>query len=283
MARRIGREASLVAETAQAGVWSDLREIVGELVTYRELLFRMVHRDLLIRYKQTVMGLGWAVFMPIVNTAIFSLVFMRVAPIDTGMPYPLYAFSGLLMWNAFATSAKFAVNSLTSNPNLVTKVYFPREIFPLSALLVSTVDSLVSFVLLAAVMAYYHVVPTAAILLLPVVVLVQITFTAALGLVLAMANLFYRDVKYLFDAAITVWMFATSVVYPVERIGGRLGQIVLTLNPMAPIIEAFRSVVIRGVLPDPHTFLPAAIGSFIALIVASVAFHRAEFKFAENI
>lgn len=272
-----------MSETGRTGVLSDLREIAGELVAYRELLLRMVHRDLLLRYKQTVMGLGWAVFVPLVNTLIFSLVFMRVAPIDTGMPYPLYAFSGLLMWNAFSSSLKFAVNSLTGNPNLVTKVYFPREIFPLSAMLVSTVDSLISCVLLAAMMAYYHVAPTSALLFVPVVFAVQVAFTAALSLALAMANLFYRDVKYLFDAVITMWMFATSVVYPVERLGGRLGQIVLLVNPMAPILDAFRSVVLRGQAPDPLTFIPAAVGSILALAIAGVVFHRAEFKFAENI
>jgi ABC-2 type transport system permease protein/lipopolysaccharide transport system permease protein len=264
-------------------VFADLREVVTELIVYRELLFRMVHRDLLIRYKQTIMGLGWAVFMPLVNTAIFSIVFTRVAPIDTGMPYPLYAFSGLIVWNAFSSALKFAVSSLTSNPNLVTKVYFPREIFPISALFVTSIDALVSGVLLAALMAYYHVAPTLFLLLLPVVLAVQVAFTAALALALSMANLFYRDVKYLFDAAITVWMFATSVVYPVEKIGGRLGEIVVLLNPMAPIIDAFRAVVIRGAAPDPRSFIPAAVFAVVALVAASVAFHRAEFKFAENI
>jgi ABC-type polysaccharide/polyol phosphate export permease len=124
------------------------------------------------------MGFGWAVFMPLVNTVIFSVVFMRVAPLDVGMPYPLFAFSGLLAWNLFASALRFSTISLTANTNLVTKVYFPREIFPFSSVIVAAVDSAWSH-LLAAVMIYYRVHITPAILFLPVVILVQIAFTLA--------------------------------------------------------------------------------------------------------
>src|SRR2546430_9769318 len=105
-----------------------LREVIGEQWEYRELLVRMTSRDLLLRYNQTAMGFGWAIFMPLVNTAVFSLIFMRVAPIQTGVPYPVFAYCGLFTWNFFASSLRFSVNSLTGNVNLVTKVYFPREI-----------------------------------------------------------------------------------------------------------------------------------------------------------
>lgn len=261
---------------------ADAREIIAEQIAYRELLIRMAHRDLLLRYKQSVMGVAWAIFMPLLNTAVFSVIFMRVAPIDTGMPYPLYAFSGLLVWNAFASSLRFAVTSLTSNANLVTKIYFPREIFPLSAVLVSMVDSAVACGLLVAMMIYYHVPVTVAVLLVPAVVTVLLLFTCAMALTVAMANLFFRDVKYLFEIAITVWMFATSVVYPISLVGGRLSA-VLRLNPMIPILDAFRAVVIRGVAPEPIPFAVAAAFSLVAFVVASILFHRAEFRFAENI
>ena len=122
--------------------------MVTEQMRYRELLYQMTRRDLLLRYKQSIMGFGWAIFMPLVNTLVFSVVFMRIAPIDTGMPYPLFAFCGLLAWNFFASSLKFAVNSLTSNASLVTKVYFPREIFPFSAVLVCFVDFVVASIVL---------------------------------------------------------------------------------------------------------------------------------------
>src|ERR1051325_6714333 len=117
-----------------------LHDIVYEQIEFRELLFQMTARDLLLRYKQTAMGFGWALLMPLLNTAIFSIVFMRAAPMHTRVPYPLFAYCGLLVWNFTASALRFAVTSLTANSGLVTKVYFPREIFPTSAVLVSLVD-----------------------------------------------------------------------------------------------------------------------------------------------
>jgi lipopolysaccharide transport system permease protein len=260
----------------------DVGEMLREQYDYRELLYQMTRRDLLLRYKQTVMGFGWAVFMPVINTILFSVVFMRVARIDVGVPYPVFAYTGLLAWNFFASALRFSVNSLTANINLVAKVYFPREIFPFSAVIVSAVDFAVGSVLLIAMMAYYRVAPTSAILFLPVVMLVQIILTGAIALLLAMANLFYRDVKYLFEVVITVWMFATSVVYPVDRITGWAG-VALRMNPMTPIIDAYRSVLLRGQLP-PMT--PIAVDAFAAVVLLAsiwLLFHRSEFQFAEYI
>src|SRR5688572_26372928 len=174
---------------------ADLKEIVGEQFAFRELLYQMTRRDLLLRYKQTIMGFGWAVFMPLLNTAVFSVIFTRVAPLDVGMPYPLFAFCGLLFWNFTASSLRFSVNSLTTNSHLVTKVFFPREIFPISAVLVQFVDLLVGATVLVALMIYYQVVPTAALAALPLVLLAQFMFTLSVSMVLAMGNLFYRDIK----------------------------------------------------------------------------------------
>src|SRR5213596_615121 len=137
-----------------ATLTNELREMALEQVQFRELLLQITLRDLRVRYKQTIMGFGWAMFMPLVNTAVFSVIFMRVAPLDTGMPYPLFAYCGLLTWNFSASSFRFAVTSLTSNANLVTKVYFPREIFPLSAVLVSLVDFFVGSIVLIGLMIY---------------------------------------------------------------------------------------------------------------------------------
>ncbi len=263
-------------------VLHDFKEMVKEQIEYRELLYQMTLRDLLIRYKQTAMGFGWAVFMPLVNTAMFSVIFTRVARIETPVAYPLFAFCGLLIWNFFASSLRFSVLSLTGNSNLVQKVYFPREVFPLSAVLVCLVDLVIGALVLVALMIYYQVAPTAALFALPVIVLVTLTFTIAVALFLAMANLFYRDVKYLFEVAITVWMFATSVVYPLNSIGGTLG-VVLALNPMTQIIEAYRAVLLYGRLPDAIPFGMTAAFSLVFLAVSWRAFHRAEFAFAENI
>ncbi len=261
---------------------ADVREMLGEQLEYRELLVQMVKRDLLLRYKQTIMGFGWALLMPLVNTVVFSVIFMRVAPLDVGMPYPIFAFTGLLTWNFFATSVRFSVGALTSNSSLVTKVYFPREIFPLSTVVVCFVDLAVASVVVFGMMVWYRVGVGPALLFLPVVVAVQFVFTLAVALVLAMANLYYRDVKYIFEVIITFWMFVTSVVYPVEMVGGRLGQL-MRLNPMTPIIQAYRSVLLRNQLPNPAEFLAVTALSLVLLFAAWLLFHRAEFTFAENI
>ena len=260
----------------------EVKEIVAEQYEFRELLYQMTRRDLLLRYKQTVMGFGWAIFMPLVNTAVFSVIFTRVAPLQTDLPYPLFAYCGLVAWNFSASSLRFAVTSLTSNASLVTKVYFPREIFPISAVAVSIVDFAVGSTVLVALMIYYQVAPTAAVLALPLVLLVHIMFTLAIGLMLAMANLFYRDVKYLFEIVLTIWMFLSAVLYPVSQVGGLTGR-VMAINPMTPILEAYRDVLLRGRLPDPTWFLTTAAVALIALVVAWVVFHRAEYEFAENV
>jgi ABC-type polysaccharide/polyol phosphate export permease len=256
--------------------------MLREQVEFRELLYQMTRRDLLLRYKQTVMGFGWAIFMPVMNMIVFSVIFTRVAPIETGLPYPIFAYCGLLPWNFFASALKFSATSLTGNTSLVTKVYFPREIFPFSAVIVSLVDFAVAAIVLAGLMVYYRIGVSWTIAFLPLVLLVHIAFTAGIALFLAMGNLFYRDVKYLFEIALAVWMFATSVVYPVEQVGGWLGR-ALALNPMTPIIDAYRAVILRGELPAPVPFALAAVLSAACLAVGWVVFHRAEFQFAENV
>jgi ABC-type polysaccharide/polyol phosphate export permease len=244
---------------------------------------QMTRRDLLLRYKQTVMGFGWAIFMPVINTVIFSIIFMRVARVDTGVPYPVFAYCGLLTWNFFASATRFSVGSLTANGSLVTKVYFPREIFPFTAVLVSLTDLLVGSVVLAGMMAYYGIgASPVLLLLLPVVLAIQIALTAGVSLLLAMGNLFYRDVKYLFEVLITVWMFATSVLYPTDLVGGRFAR-VLALNPLTPIIDAYRSILLFHQTPPLEALAYAAIVSAVTLIVSWFLFHRSEFAFAENI
>ena len=261
---------------------SDLKEIVGEQYEFRELLYQMTRRDLLLRYKQTVMGFGWAVFMPLVNTVLFSVIFTRVAPLDTKIPYPLFAYCGLLAWNFTASSLRFSASSLILNAQLMTKVYFPREILPLSAVVVSLVDFSVGSTILVGLMAYYGVMPTAAILMLPWVLVVHVMLTLSLSLLLAMGNLFYRDVKYVFELVITVWMFLSAVLYPVSQIGGIAGKI-MAINPMTPILEGYRDVLLRGRFPDPSAFLMTTAVSIVLLMVAWIIFHRAEYEFAENV
>lgn len=264
------------------GLGSELKEMIAEQVEYRELLYQVTLRDLKLRYKQTIMGFGWAVFMPLLNTALFSVIFTRVAPLETPVPYPVWAYCGLAVWNFFASGVKFATNSLSGNIQLVTKVYFPREILPVSAVLVSAVDFLVASTVLAALMAWFSIVPGWTLVFVPLLMAIQMIFSAAVSLLLSMANLFYRDVKYLVEAIVTLWMFATSVVYPVHLVGGTLGA-VLALNPLTPIVDSYRAVILESRAPDPAGLLYATAVSVALLAFAWLKFHRAEFKFAENV
>lgn len=269
-------------KTSAPGLASRIHGLIREQLDFRELLWAITRRDLALRYRNAVMGFGWAVAVPLLHMLVFSLIFTRVVPLDTDVPYPLFAFCGLLPWNLFASSLRFGATSLTVNPHLVTKVYFPREVLPFSTVLVSLVDFAVASSLLALLMIYYGYGLTLAALALPVVLVVQLAFTAALTLLVAMATLFYADVKYVLELGITVWMLATSVVYPIERVGGVLGTL-LSLNPMTPIIDAYRSVLLRGELPPAGPFVAVSVVSALALFASWLVFHGAEFRFAEEL
>jgi ABC-type polysaccharide/polyol phosphate export permease len=260
----------------------DFREIIAELKDYRELLWLMTRRDIVIRYRRAVLGFAWAIFTPVVNMVVFTIVFNRVAKIQTDVPYPVFAYAGLLPWSLLSSSLKAAIASLVSNKGLVSKVYCPRELFPLSSILVAGVDFVAGATVLAVLMVYYAIAPTWTIVFLPVILLVQVMFMTGLGFLLAIANLYFRDVKYLFDVGLSLWMFATPVVYPVRGIDGLAG-IIVNANPMTPIIEGYRAVLLGGQLPDPVAFTAAAGISFLLCVVGWVVFHRAEYTFAENI
>lgn len=267
---------------AMSRLGTDVLEMLGELATYRELLYQMTRRDLLLRYKQTAMGVGWAMLMPLTNTAVFSVIFTQVAPMKTEVPYPLFAYLGLIAWNFTSGSLRFAVNSLTSNTQLVTKVYFPREVFPFSQVIVSLVDFGVSSLVLVALMLYYGVAPSVYVAFLPVILAVHVLLTGAFALFLAMANLFFRDVKYVFEVVIVVAMFSTSAVYPPDKLQGHLGTLIAA-NPMTIIIEAYRGVILYGQMPPLVPFALTALVAVVLFAWSWLVFHRAEFRFAENI
>lgn len=256
---------------------------IGEVLEHDELLVEIVRRDLLVRYKEAVVGVGWALLAPFLAMLVFSMVFARAAGVETNVPYPLFAYSGLLAWNLLASSLRSATTSLTGNRALVTKVGFPREILPISTVTVAFVDFLVACSVLAGLMLFYGVQPGWTIVLLPVVVVVEIIFALGLALLLALGNLYFRDVGFVLGLALTLWMFTTSVVYPVELVGGRLGGFLLAANPMNPIIQAFRGALFGGALPDPVTFLGAVVIAVGVFAGGLVGFHRAEGRFAEVI
>ena len=256
--------------------------MVREQGEYVELLRAIIRRDLSLRYRNAILGVGWAVFAPLLQMIVFTLVFTRVAPLETGMPYAVYAYAGLLVWTMFASALRAAASSLTSNPDLVTKVYFPREVLPFAAVLVALFDFAVASVVMGMLMAYYDVAIGWSVFFLPVVVLVHVAFTAGVALIVAMAHLFYADVKYVFELVLLLWMFASSVLYPIDRVGGTLG-VVMRLNPMTSIIEAYRDVLLRHALPAPGPFVGVTLVALLTLGLGWLLFHRAELRFAEEI
>ena len=261
---------------------ADVKEMLYEQVEYHELFWQMTKRDLLLRYKQTIMGFGWAIFMPVVNTLIFSIVFTRVAKIDVGVPYPLFAFTGLLAWNFFASSLKFASVSLSSNASLVSKVYFPREVFPVSQVIVCLVDTSIAGVVVAGLMAWYRVPLDVTALWVPVILLVHVMLTTAVALLLSMCNLFFRDVKYLTDIVLSVAMFSTTALYPASLVGGRTGA-VIALNPLSILIDAYRDALLFHRMPLTPSFAALALFSVALLGASWLLFHRAEYRFAESV
>jgi ABC-type polysaccharide/polyol phosphate export permease len=268
-------------EAPQGGLRADLRQMLSEQPAFWQLTASLVRRDLSLRYRNAVFGFGWAVAMPVLHTLIFWVIFTRVVPFRTDLPYPVYAYTGLLGWNLLASSLRFSVTSLSANPNLVTKVYFAREVLPFSAVMVACVDFAVAAVVLAAMMLFYGVAPSWTLVFIPLIFGVQVMLTAGLSLLVAMTNLFYTDTKYILELVLTVGMFATSVVIPVERAAGTLGML-LRMNPITQILNAYRSV-LRAQVPDLAALGVTAAFSLAVLMVCWLVFHRAEFRFAEEV
>lgn len=258
-----------------------------EVIGYRTLLWTLAWRDIKVRYKQSLLGIAWSMFIPVSMLMLFSFIFTRVVNVKTDIPYPIFAYCGLLPWQFFSLATTNATNSLVANRSLVTKIYFPSEVFPLSTIIASFVDFMAGWAVLALLMMYYSLgsssitISWTAILIVPVI-LVQLLFTAGLSFLLSMGNLFFRDVRYIYSVVITLWMFASSVVYPMKVSNPKL-QVILNLNPMTSILDAYRDVLLRGKLPDMDTFGYAAIVSVALFLVGWIVFYRMQYKFAEKV
>lgn len=263
-----------------------------DVIRFRQLLVSLTWRDLRIRYKQSLLGIAWAVLLPLSMMLVFTFVFTRaidassLLPVE--MPYALFAYVGLVPWTFFSVSLGACVNSLVANRNLVTKVYFPREVFPLSCVASSFVDFCIAMSVLAALMVYFHLqgewtfAPGLPILFLPVIAVVQIVLTIGIGMFLAMANLFYRDVRQIFGIAIQLWMFVSAVVVPVPRDGSLLAR-VIELNPLVPLIESYRDCLVHGQWPDFGGFAYLTAFALMVLIAGWICFRRYSYRFAECI
>ena len=256
--------------------------MLREVVEYWELFYYLTLKEIKIKYKQSIIGIGWAIFMPLVSMVIFTFIFTKIAKVETDVPYPIFAYCGLLPWQLFAQGLGTATKSLVANTNLVTKVYLPREVFPFAAVMAKLIDFAIGFVFVIVLMWYYHIPVTWTIVFFPVVLFVQIIFTLGLSFFLSMGNLYFRDVDYIMQVIIQLWMYVTAVVYPLKVSDPKL-QMILNLNPMTPIIDGYRDVILRGQLPSLHVFGPVVALSLALFLTGWYLFHKFEFQFAENI
>lgn len=252
---------------------------------YRELLYFLVWRDLKVRYKQTLLGAAWIVLQPVVSMVVFSVLFGGLLKVPSGgVPYPIFAYAALLPWNYFSGSLSRSSQSLVGSAHLITKVYFPRLIIPISGVLSGLVDFAIAFLVLVAMMVYYAIAPTPAVVLLPAFLLLALVTALGFGLWLSALNVRYRDVNYLVPYLVQIWMYVTPVVYGTTLIPERF-RFLLALNPMTGVVEGFRWALLGRHLADaapPGPILAVSIAvSLVVLVSGAVFFRNTERTFAD--
>jgi len=263
--------------------WVSLR--VMEIWQYRELLFFLIWRDLKIRYKQTALGISWIVLQPVLSVAIFSVIFGYLLKVPSyGVPYPVFVYAALLPWNYFANSLSQSSTSLVDSANLITKVYFPRMIIPMTAVVSGLVDFVISFLVLTVLMIVYGFFPSVTVVFLPLFIILAAFTSLGFGLWLSALNIQYRDVKYLVPFLLQVWFYATPIIYGTGLIPERF-RFLLNINPMVLVVEGFRWALLQGQSNGYSiTGLSIGISSATTILVffsGLIYFHRTERIFAD--
>jgi lipopolysaccharide transport system permease protein len=252
----------------------------SELWSYRELLYFFVWRDVKIRYKQTGLGVAWAVIQPLFTMVIFSVIFGGFAQIPSeGIPYPLFTLAALLPWQLFSEGMTRSTTSMVTNANIMTKVYYPRLIMPIAGILSPLVDFLVAMVILVLMMAYYGFVPTANVVFLPAFVLLALATSLGVGLWLSALNVQYRDFQYTVPFLIQIWLYASPVVYATSLIPEQY-RLLYGLNPMAGVIEGFRWALL-GTDPPSGVIGLAVVVVLVLLVSGAFYFKKMEQYFAD--
>jgi len=269
--------------------------IVKNVYTYRELITALAWKNIVVRYKQAYLGILWAVLKPVMLMLIFTLVRSFVG-IETGdIPYPILTFAALLPWIFFQESASEGVNSVTSNAALIKKIYFPREVFPLTAMVTKLVELFISFLILAGLMVYYKMMPTLHAIWVPAIIFYTMIVALTISFFGAALNVYYRDVAQALPVALSLMMYGSPVIYPlslvhkkliVEQAAGVWSNdlyTLYTLNPLAGIIDSFQRVVLKGLEPDFAAIYPGLTLTLIILPFSYLFFKRAENWFADVI
>jgi lipopolysaccharide transport system permease protein len=255
----------------------------GELWAYRELVFFLAWRDVKVRYKQTVIGVGWAVIQPFMTMVVFSVFFGALARIPSdGLPYPLFAFAALVPWTFFANALTSAANSLVGNSTLISRVYFPRLVVPLAAVISAVVDLGCAALVLGTMMVYFGHVPTAAIFAVPALLALTLATALGAGLWLAGLNARYRDIRYVLPFGLQFWMFVTPVAYPASLVPERWRSL-YALNPMVGVIEGFRAAFLGGPAPSAGALAASSLVAAVLVLTGAAYLRRVERTIADSI
>ncbi len=254
-----------------------------QLIKARDLIWAWTARTLRGRYQQSVLGWFWAIVQPVATVAIFTIVFTRFVQVDTGgVPYILFSYAAVVPWTLVSMSVTDMAMSLVQNMNLVGKIYFPREVLPISVLLARLVDFGISALLLVALVIYYQrPISLTGLLYLPLILGIQLALILGLGIGSAALNVFYRDVDPLLKLGIQIWFYGSPILYPISLVPAQW-QWLYFLNPMAGIIQSYRDILIDGRVPGSY-LLPAALVSFVIFVLGYWFFKRVEFQFADII
>lgn len=256
---------------------------INYLIQTKDLLWAWTDRTIRSRYQQSILGGLWIIVQPLMVVVLFSVIFTFFVPVDTGsIPYPVFSYVGLIPWMLFANSLVDMSESLVGNMGLITKIYFPREILPLASMLARLLDYFVAFALLLLLMWWFRV-PIFPLgwLFLPIILLTQVTLIIGVGLALAAANVFYRDVRSGLGLGIQLWFYASPIIYPVSAIPEKFRPFYY-LNPMAGVLDAYRDVLLYQKLPGPFLYI-SALAAVIVFVFGYWFFKRVEFQIADVI
>ena len=284
-----------------ARIWYVIRSVVNhfaELWGYRELIWNLVVRDLKLRYRNSVLGVLWSLINPLLMMLVFTLVFTVMTPYSDVKSFPVFVLLALLPWNFFSSSVIGSIQSIVGNASLVNKVYFPREVLPISVVLANLVNFLIALIVLFALIAAFRIPVTGWVILLPVVIVVQVFFTIGFCLVMATANVFYRDTQVIMEVIMLAWFFMTPIFYSVailpdsyeiEALGLSfdVSRWMRILNPMASIIANYRTVLYGsgsgGAAPEPYFFIRTLLTALAFLVIGSLIFFRFSRRFGEEV
>jgi len=257
-------------------------ETVGEVLRYKELVKNLVERDLKVKYKSSVLGFFWSLLNPLLMLVVYTLAFQVVLKVPQE-DFAFYFIVAYLPWSFFAQSLALSVGAVVDNAGLVKKVYFPREILPLSLVLSNFVQFLLTFIVLIPFFVYFHRMPGPSVVVLPLVMVLHIAFTLGIAMILATVYVHFRDTRHFVEILLSIWFWLTPIIYPLDKIQGTVVEPLMMLNPMALFVFGYRAILFEGRMPEPLLLLQIAGVSALSLLAGAQVFGRFKMRFAEAI